>query len=324
MFFFSSLKLNCESILFFIFHHFILFRNIIIIEVEQWISIVIDLNVSFHFEIVNLRCYLNDRDLLKRKITFDVCVSIAMTKKVEIYEIDDYVANLNNLFDAVVVKRLYREIFVESNDTIIETMKNVQTKAILISKIKFVIITKWKMYIQIIFNVRKFVIRYETRKNNKNVIDFHEIHIFMNRDCIRRIIINLIIDVFKFFNLRWKRHVTQNILKKLVFSLTIKIKHVHVRRYDFDSKMIQMYFDLTSILSIFENIKTFFIKLILNTNERIFENLNIFCVDFRTVQSNYTKFYFKHFTKHFLQMKNYSIIKKRSQIKILTLSILNL
>ena len=84
-----------------------------------------------------------------------------------------------------------------------------------------------------------------------------------------------------------------------------------------------MYFDLTSILSIFENIETFFIKLILNTNERIFENLNIFCVNFNTIQSNYAKFYFKYFTKHFLQMKNYSMIEKRSQIKISTSSILN-
>ena len=210
---------------------------------------------------------MNDRNLLKRRITFDVCVSIAMTKKVEIYEIDDYVANSNNLLDAIVDKRFYREIFVASNDTIIETMKNVQTKTILILKIKFVIIAKLKIYIQMIFNVCKFVIRYKTWKNSKNVIDFHEIHIFMNQNYIRRIIVNLIIDVFKFFNSRWKRHMIQNILKKFVFSLTIKIKHVHVRRYNFDSKMIQMYFDLTSISSIFENIKTFFIKLILNSNE---------------------------------------------------------
>ena len=65
-----------------------------------------------------------------------------MTKKIEIYEIDDYVANSNNLLDAIVVKRFYREIFVASNDTIIKTMKNAQTKTILILKIKFVIITK--------------------------------------------------------------------------------------------------------------------------------------------------------------------------------------
>ena len=85
---------------------------------------------------------MNDHDLLKRKITFDVCIKIAMTKKTEIYEIDDYVANSNNLLDAIVVKRFYREIFVASNDTIIETMKNAQIKTILISKIKFVIIAK--------------------------------------------------------------------------------------------------------------------------------------------------------------------------------------
>ena len=85
---------------------------------------------------------MNDRDLLKRKISFNVRVSIAMTQKIEIYKINDYVANSNNLFNAIVVQRFHRDIFVASNNTIIKTMKNAQTKTILISKIKFVIVAK--------------------------------------------------------------------------------------------------------------------------------------------------------------------------------------
>ena len=92
--------------------------------------------------------------------------------------------------------------------------------------------------------------------------------------------------------------------------------HDEIRRYEFDSKIFQMQSILKKIESMFENFEMSFIQLILNINDQIIDVLKNFSSELINVTSNYEKFYFKHFTQHFFQMKNYSMIEKRSRIKI--------
>ena len=80
---------------------------------------------------------------------------------------------------------------------------------------------------------------------------------------------------------------------------------------------------LTQISILFENFEKSFIQLFLNINDHIIDIIKNFKNKFITLISNYANFYFKHFTQHFFQMKNYSIIEKHSFIKISASSIMN-
>jgi hypothetical protein len=203
-------------------------------------------------------------------------------------------------------------------------MQNVESISTMTLKISFVTILNWKFYIWLFFYVRKDIIKYDITKDTRDFVILHEIHVYLNQICILNLNAKTMNQSSNIFHIRSKRTLKKRIILNLIHQLIIDFNRSELHQYDFNQNLIKFYSILQHAYFFFQISNTSFIRLLLNTNQLIFNTLKQFEAKMKINVLDYEDFYFKHSSQHFIQFDDYSSSKKRSFVKILASSILNI
>ena len=163
----------------------------------------------------------------------------------------------------------------------------------------------------------------DSKKNVQIFIDFHETHIFLNKNVIHAIDTKQITSMTaELPNIQQKKYFMNNLSRNLIQMMKIRFNFEYIIKFDFEKNEIYSVFEqMRSLMN--QNFFDVIVRFVMNFNHFIKNKMTKFLFILQINVFDYFNFYFSHSNSHFLQFENYSNAKNRSMMNVFVFFILN-
>ena len=221
--------------------------------------------------------------------------------------------------DEVSPTQEYRGNIVVDDDDYLGTVNNVEKDvAIIVPKITFVHLPKWKAYIKLSLYVRSGNGRHGLANEVREPTDLHQAHVYLGRGCVLDIKIERVTRTSVVPDFPREKLLMDGLDQGLVYELRVTYDPNRLRQHGFTTSIIgeRIYSDLVRVRSLLYSDENPVFRMLINTNDHVIDVIDDFRQHLDSITPNYARFYPKHPDQHFLQSGDYPLPHEWSTVCI--------